>query len=550
VSSAWTGRVSAIDLTKASVLWTVEVAREPRGITILPSGDTAYVSHLVGSAVTRLDALRTSAPTVKRIELPAAPLRSPDGARLAASLGYAVTASPEGDRVFFARHALGALGEGVWQGSPSVDVLVPGRDEPLAPARRSSLPQAFVNATAAAALPPPPDAPDPWMSFKKGAVHLDEAFVQPRALAYRRSTRTLLVASEGTNVLVEVDATLSDPLLGVRHRYPLVRDTEPPFGVPRSGGAPSGVALSADEREAFVFNRSTYDVSVVTLVPGEGSWDVLPPRSIPLADDDAPAEVGKGRRLFYDATDATVSGGLGCAGCHPEGRDDGHVWHELVLETTDRDAELAVFLSGPDLSEVGGWWRKVPPRPAGTGYPRQTPMLAGRVGAQGPYGWHGESADLASRITAGFKLHRWGDPPTDAGAASARAGALIAFLRGGLVPPPRDKRALTAEEQMGKAIFESAATQCAKCHVAASDYTDRAVVPVGPVPKKQGFEPEANEAFKTPSLLFVGGTAPYFHDGRFATLEDLVEQNADRMGKTSHLGEKERKALVAFLKTL
>ena len=31
------------------------------------------------------------------------------------------------------------------------------------------------------------------------------------------------------------------------------------------------------------------------------------------------------------------------------------------------------------------------------GFPRQTPMLAGRVAARGPYGWHGESADLNAR---------------------------------------------------------------------------------------------------------------------------------------------------------
>jgi cytochrome c peroxidase len=56
--------------------------------------------------------------------------------------------------------------------------------------------------------------------------------------------------------------------------------------------------------------------------------------------------------------------------------------------------------------------------------------------------------------------------------------------------------------------------------------------------------------FKTPSLLFVGGTPPYFHDGSAATLEEVLEKNRDRMGKTSHLSPDDRAALVAFLRTL
>jgi len=46
--------------------------------------------------------------------------------------------------------------------------------------------------------------------------------------------------------------------------------------------------------------------------------------------------------------------------------------------------------------------------------------------------------------------------------------------------------------------------------------------------------------FRTPPLLYIGSTAPYFHDGRYATLEQLLEDNLDRMGHTSHLGVRAR----------
>jgi cytochrome c peroxidase len=65
----------------------------------------------------------------------------------------------------------------------------------------------------------------------------------------------------------------------------------------------------------------------------------------------------------------------------------------------------------------------------------------------------------------------------------------------------------------------------------------------------EGFtDPEPK--FKTPSLRFVAGTPPYFHDGSAETLADLVEQDKDTMGKTSHLSDEDKAALVAFLETL
>ncbi len=131
-----------------------------------------------------------------------------------------------------------------------------------------------------------------------------------------------------------------------------------------------------------------------------------------------------------------------------------------------------------------------------------------------------------------------------------RVNALAPFLRRGLVPPPRPERELTPEERKGKEIFESSATRCAQCHVPATELTDRTAYSLGHVEPPAGFEDEEDQRFKTPSLLFVGGTAPYFHDGRAPTLEALIARNGDRMGKTSQLDDTARAALVAYLRTL
>ena len=44
--------------------------------------------------------------------------------------------------------------------------------------------------------------------------------------------------------------------------------------------------------------------------------------------------------------------------------------------------------------------------------------------------------------------------------------------------------------------------------------------------------------------------APYFHDGRFATLGELLEKTDGKMGNTGYLGKEDLKALEAYLGTL
>jgi hypothetical protein len=68
VSSASTAQLSAIDLRTMKLRWSVPVAREPRGIAIV--GDRAYVSHLVGAELTRVDDI-AGAPRVSRINISA-----------------------------------------------------------------------------------------------------------------------------------------------------------------------------------------------------------------------------------------------------------------------------------------------------------------------------------------------------------------------------------------------------------------------------------------------------------------------------------------------
>ncbi|HSO31003.1 MAG TPA: hypothetical protein VLT33_00765, partial [Labilithrix sp.] len=68
------------------------------------------------------------------------------------------------------------------------------------------------------------------------------------------------------------------------------------------------------------------------------------------------------------------------------------------------------------------------------------------------------------------------------------------------------------------------------------------------VGSKHKFDREAS--FNTPSLHLVGGTGPYFHDGRYSTLGELLKKSDGTMGRTAHLSAADLDALDTFLRTL
>ncbi|MFS8066744.1 MAG: hypothetical protein ACMG6S_10265, partial [Byssovorax sp.] len=549
VTSAWSHKLTRIDLVALRVVWSVDVAREPRGVTVTADGSRVYVSHLIGADLTRIDV--AGDPKVERVALPADPLRTLAGDKtVSASLGYATILSPDGHRLFTARHALGALWS--WQGNTTVDVLSTVTGEPVA-ATRGGKPHGQVTSE----------------ELKNGRSWADHAgafavgagdFIQPRAMVYRRKTHHLLVASEGQALLAELDALSAAPGVIVNRRYRLggLAPEEPTkIQIPPHCGAPTGVALSIDEDIAWVYCRTTDNVVAVRLTPdgargvpretsflANAAWHKKlspwgPFAYARLAVPEARESLALGRRLFFDAEEPVVSGQMGCAGCHPDGRDDGHVWREATTQYPSG----AHFRAGPSLAVL---LEERDPY----GVARQTPMLAGRVNAMGPYGWHAESATLVDRIKAGFQLHRNNQHLTDGATMRMRAEPLAEFLRTGLVPPPRDARDLDPEEQKGKAIFASTKTRCVTCHVPASELTDRSTTPLRGFRAPRYFDEDPRRDYKVPSLYYVGSTAPYYHDGSEATLEDLVEHNQDRMGRTSHLSKEERAELVAYLKTL
>ena len=129
-----------------------------------------------------------------------------------------------------------------------------------------------------------------------------------------------------------------------------------------------------------------------------------------------------------------------------------------------------------------------------------------------------------------------------------------------------DKSAMSAEQVRGMNVFFNKAA-CDSCHLG-FNFTDGSYVNIGIGMDRSKVDPgrfvvterdEDKGAFKTPTLREVSQTAPYMHDGRFRTLEDVVE-HYDKGGiknpyldsriKPLHLTAQDKKDLVAFLKAL
>ncbi len=126
-----------------------------------------------------------------------------------------------------------------------------------------------------------------------------------------------------------------------------------------------------------------------------------------------------------------------------------------------------------------------------------------------------------------------------------------------------NSRALDAAAKRGFELFKGKA-RCELCH-GGFNFTDDGFHNIGlkgnvddgrfksvPVRVMRG-------AFKTPTLRDIALTAPYMHDGRYASLEEVVEHydrggdatdNLDSQMQALHLTPEEKADLVAFMKSL
>lgn len=126
----------------------------------------------------------------------------------------------------------------------------------------------------------------------------------------------------------------------------------------------------------------------------------------------------------------------------------------------------------------------------------------------------------------------------------------------------RDEEQFSTSEESGKAIFEA---NCSSCHIGIlftdnefhNNGIDSVLADLGR--KEVTGKDEDLGKFKTPSLRNVEVSWPYFHDGRFNTLEEVIgiyakgglnSETVDARIAVINLDENEQSDLITFLKTL
>lgn len=307
------------------------------------------------------------------------------------------------------------------------------------------------------------------------------------------------------------------------------------------GHKPSGIAVTADGTRAYVSNELSRDVMVIDLsTPAEAA--VI--ETIVVTGEPLSAEVLLGKQLFHRsrAPEHSDQNYIACASCHPDGGNDGRTW---------------------DFTQAGEGLRN-------------TADLRGHAGTgDGPVHWSAnfdEIQDFENDIVSAFGgtgLAHDGMPPFPPLDAQSNAGrsveldALAAYVTSLSTPPRSPWRepdgSLGEAALRGKALFYAEATGCATCH-APPRLTDSTLAAdpfvlhdVGTLlPSSGGRLGGELTGIDTPTVIGVWASAPYLHDGRAATLLDVLTtwNPDDAHGVTSPLGSDELDDLVAFMLAL
>ena len=296
-----------------------------------------------------------------------------------------------------------------------------------------------------------------------------------------------------------------------------------------TGTNPRGLALSTDGTRGYVMNYLSRSVTVLDLEALETIAEVA------VTAETLEPNVLQGKLFFNNAANPKLSRGswISCATCHPDGGTDSVTW---------------IFPDGP----------------------RQTPALW-NAGKTRPLHWSAALDELQDvevtiqMIQHGLVLAPGADPLLLGIPHTGRSldlDALAAFLERGIRVPassPSDD-----DVALGRSLFQSAG--CVGCHGGPTWTASLMPGPAGTLdPDGNGMvdavlrnvgtlnplDVRGETGFDPPSLLNIGLTAPYFHDGSMPTLEALLASgHPEPQGNGNNLSDEEITMLVVFLRSI
>jgi mono/diheme cytochrome c family protein/DNA-binding beta-propeller fold protein YncE len=519
ISSGWGRALTGYDTTELARLFQAELPREPRAVVVSDDGKSAYVSHSVGSQVSVVD-LVASDHAAHEVALNAnetngvfrfrAPVKPHPSAIAALAVGTAGAALGSAVKPATGRPSCQgyALAKSI---NPAGRILAPqvlvdpgdaerraaGYGDPNTPTEQVDV------AVLDEGTGKPVDAsisvqPDFTLTMRDPREVKHGECLLPRAATVDPETRTLFVACYGIDAIVAYDAASASPARAEKRRWQVA-------------GGPSGIALDAAQKRAVVWSQFDRTVNVISLagkeIADEKADPPVPVAKVALTTHASPelsVEERLGRMLFHAVGDPRISrDGRACASCHPDGRDDSLVWAT----------------------------------PEG---PRRSIMLAGRVGDTAPYSWSGTEKSLEEHLGHTF------DRLSGAGLTSLELQAIVLYVKTLAPPvPPSKASAGDAAVARGQQIFNSKEAGCSGCHTGRGGLTDNSLHDV-----KSKANADRAALFNTPTLHLVSGGGPYFHDGRYSTIHELLRSVDGKMGHTAQLSDNDLEALEAYLRTL
>lgn len=281
-----------------------------------------------------------------------------------------------------------------------------------------------------------------------------------------------------------------------------------------TGANPKGLAISTDGNFVYAMERMEDRVSVI---------DTKKLQVVSKIDLGGPKRVSftrRGGQLFNNAGH-TFHNQYSCYTCHPDGHEDG-----LTYDLTGSGRNLANVQTLRDLYGTA------------------------------PFKWIGTNQSVYKQCGMRFSMfvtRTESFSPED-------LDAVVAYIMRELTHPPNLHRAPNAEltdaQKRGKAIYERTITtdgreipekdRCITCH-SGPNYSNFQMADVG-----TNKENEDESLFDAPNLNNVYESAPYLHDGRAATLEEIWTKfnSHDTHGYANDMTKDQLNDLVEYLKSL
>jgi cytochrome c peroxidase len=362
---------------------------------------------------------------------------------------------------------------------------------------------------------------------------------------------------------------------------------------------PASVSTLTDGGVQPVLPLTTIGYSTIRLLPAHFAADNTVQYSEPADNPTTDAGATLGRVLFYDKK-LSLNNSTACASCHKQEfaftdnkRLSEGFTHGLTRRHSMNLTNIA-YVETPGGGNGGGGGGGGAAA-VGTGFFWDTRAATLEIQALMPIQDNTEMGMTLDSLTRRLSQIRYYQGLFTAAFGTSTvtsdriAKALAQFMRSLIsyrskydVGVQTNFQNFTAQEQRGRTIFNGQAGNCTSCHGSRTQFvsdeannngldavstTDLGLAEVTNNPRDAG-------RFRVPSLRNIELTAPYMHDGRILTLEDVVEHynsgvqahpnlsrqlrvnngnnatNQPTVPRRLNLSQADKQALVAFLKTL